>query len=195
MGVASRPKGGGIVSPLTLTRILMLFGSLSLLSIGGGNTIVSQMHVQAVHNYDWMSDRQFADLFAIAQSAPGPSILIVTLIGYRAGMIQGGLAGGILGAILATVAMVLPAALLVFWVSHFWQKAAKSNWRQAVEKGFAPLTVGLILATAYTVSQSADHGIRGYAMTAAATLIFATTRLNPLWLVAVGGFIGWMGWV
>lgn len=183
------------MNELTLGRVVMLFGSLSLLSIGGGNTIVSQMHAQSVHGYGWMTDRQFADLFAIAQSAPGPSILIVTLIGYRAGMLQGGVAGGIVGAVLATVAMVMPAALLVFWVSHFWQKAAKSNWRQAVEKGFAPLTVGLILATAYTVSESADHGIRGYILTVAATLIFATTRLNPLWLVAVGGFIGWMGWI
>lgn len=182
------------MSPQTLTHLLILFGSLSLLSIGGGNSIIPDMHLQTVRDYHWMTDRQFADVFAIAQSAPGPSVLIVTLIGYKAGL-AGGIGWGIFGAVVATIAMILPAAVLVFWVAQFWQKAEKSAWRHAVERGFAPLAVGLILATAFIVSRTADHGKMAVALTLVCTLIFATTKINPLVIVAIGGFLGWMGWV
>lgn len=182
------------MKPSTLFHLLWLFGSLSVLSIGGGNSIIPEMHLEAVKGYEWMTDQQFVDLFAIAQSAPGPSILIVTLIGYKAGL-SGGIVWAIAGAVIATIAMILPAGILVFWVSRFWQKASEMNWRKAVERGFAPLAVGLILATAYIVSRAADHGKVAIAMTFAATLIFATTKINPLYIVAIGAFVGWMGWV
>lgn len=182
------------MSPKTLIHILWLFGSLSILSIGGGNSIIPEMHLQAVKGYDWMTNRQFTDIFAIAQSAPGPSVLIVTLIGYKAGL-PGGIGWAIFGAVAATIAMILPAAILVYWVARFWQKAEQSKWRRAVERGFAPLAVGLILATAFIVSKTADHGRMAIALSMVCTLIFATTKINPLYIVAIGGAIGWMGWV
>ena len=112
------------MSARTLIQILTLFSSLSILSIGGGNSVLPEMHLKAVHEYHWLSDSQFADLFAISQAAPGPSILIVTLIGYKA--------AGVTGAILATIAMMIPAGILVYLVSFFWQRAEKSPVRHAV---------------------------------------------------------------
>ena len=73
----------------TLLQIVTLFSSLSLLSIGGGNTVLPEMHLKAVQDYGWLNNQQFADVFAISQSAPGPSILIVTLIGYKAAGVLG----------------------------------------------------------------------------------------------------------
>ncbi|MFZ4597622.1 MAG: chromate transporter [Terrimicrobiaceae bacterium] len=168
-------------------HILILFSSLSLLSIGGGNSVIPEMHHKAVANYGWMTDKQFADIFAISQSAPGPSILIVTLVGYKA--------AGIAGAILATVAMMLPAGALVYLVTCFWQKAEKSPIRHAIEKGFAPLTVALVLASGYVMSKAADHDWRGFLLTGICTVICTVTKINPLIIVGAAGFIGWMGWV
>src|ERR1700694_386675 len=139
----------------TYLQLTMLFSSLSLLSIGGGNAILPEMHLRAVRGYHWLTDSQFADIFSISQAAPGPSILIVALVGYAAGLSVAGLAGGIIGGVIAMVAMIIPAALLVYLITRFWQKAEKSRIRYAVEKGFAPLTVGLILATALVMSRAA----------------------------------------
>lgn len=171
----------------TLTQILLLFSSLSILSIGGGNTVLPEMHRKTVESYHWLSDKQFADVFALSQAAPGPSILIVTILGYKA--------AGVTGAILATIAMMLPAAMLVYLVSRVWEKAKDSPFRKAVEKGLAPLTVGLILASGWVMSQAADHDWRAYILTGVCTAIFATTKTNPLILVAAAGLIGWLGWV
>ncbi len=70
----------------TYLSLMGLFGSLSLLSIGGGNTVLPEMHLRAVSGYHWLTNSQFADIFSISQAAPGPSILIVALVGYAAGL-------------------------------------------------------------------------------------------------------------
>lgn len=180
------------MSPKTVLQILSLFGTLSILSIGGGNTVLPEMQLQAVKQYGWLEPRQFADLFAISQAAPGPSILIVTLLGYQAG---GEGLWGIAGAILATLAMIVPAGLLVYFTARFWNSAKDAPWRKAVERGFAPLTVGLVLASGVVVAKSADHGYREWALTAVATVIFTCTKTNPLIVVGLAGLVGWLGWV
>ncbi len=177
----------------TYIQLIGLFGMLSLLSIGGGNVVLPEMHINAVNGRHWLTDNQFADLFSISQTAPGPSILIVGMVGYAAGLPVGGVLGGIIGGVVATIAMVFPAASLVYAITLFWQKAGESKWRIAVEKGFAPLTVGLILASSLVMSRAADHDWRAYLLTALCTLIFVRTRLNPLLVVAVAGVIGYFG--
>ena len=114
--VVGLAKQGDTVSPATALQICLLFGGASLLSIGGGNSVVPEIELQAVGTYHWLTQAQFADLFALAQAAPGPSILIVTLVGYSA--------AGVMGALLATVAMVLPAGVLVFVFARLWGEGA-----------------------------------------------------------------------
>ena len=109
------------------------------------------------------------------------------MIGYKA--------AGITGALLATIAMMIPAGILVYLVSRVWERAKDSPARKAIEKGFAPLTVGLILASAWTMSKAADHDWRAFLLTGICTASFSTTKINPLIIVAVAGFIGWLGWV
>jgi chromate transporter len=171
----------------TALRLCLVFGTASLLSIGGGNSVVPEIQLQAVHTYQWLTADQFADVFAISQVAPGPSILIVTLIGYRA--------AGIAGAILATVAMMAPAGLLVWLLARSWTRPRFAAFRHAFEHGLAPIAVGLVLASGVVVARSADSDPAQYLVTAAATLIFCFTRLSPLYVVGAAGLAGWLGWV
>ena len=101
--------------------------------------------------------------------------------------------GAIVGGLIATAAMLLPAASLMYVVTLFWQKAQKSKWRIAVEKGFAPLTVGLIMATSLVMSRAADHDWRAYLLTAICTVIFIRTKANPLIVVFAAGVLGYFG--
>ena len=103
--------------------------------------------------------------------------------------------GGLAGGILATVTMIVPAATMMYLVTVSWQRAQKSKLRHAVENGFAPLTVGLILATSLVMSRAADHDWRAYLMTAAATVIFVRTGVNPLIVVAAAAVLGYLGFV
>jgi chromate transporter len=177
---------GTAVSPSVALQICLLFGSASLLSIGGGNSVVPEIELQAVA-YHWLNSAQFADLFAIAQAAPGPSILIVTLVGYSA--------AGVLGAILATIAMVLPAGVLVFICARSWQRAGTAPWRIAFEHGMAPIAVGLVAASGIIIARGVDHSLLQFVLTTLATVIFCTTKLSPIVVVAAAGFVGWLGLV
>ena len=184
MGLAAQ---GIAVNATTALQICLLFGSASLMSIGGGNSVVPEIELQAVGSYHWLTQAQFADLFALVQAAPGPSILLVTLVGYAA--------AGVLGAVLATVAMVVPAGVVVFVFVRVWGKLGTSPWRAAFEHGLAPIAVGLIAASGIIVAQAADHSPAQYALTALATLVFCATKVSPIIVVGLAGLVGWLGLV
>ena len=67
-----------------LLQVIGQFLSLSLFSLGGGNTLLAEYHHLAVDRFCWLTPRQFADLYALAEAAPGPSSMIVGLLGLGA---------------------------------------------------------------------------------------------------------------
>ncbi len=181
-------RGGGrdvVVNDDALVRLTILFGSLSLVSFGGGNTVLPAMHHEAVEARHWLTDRQFADLFALAQAAPGPSSLIVSLIGFAA--------AGITGTVVATLAMLLPSGALVYAACRGWERLRESPWRPAIQHGLAPVTVGLVFASALTVTRAADHHAAAYVVTAAATALLAWTEISPLIVMAGAAALGLLG--
>ena len=60
-----------------LTALAGYFALLSLFAVGGANAAIPEMHRISVDVMRWMTDRQFADMFAIAQVSPGPNVIIV----------------------------------------------------------------------------------------------------------------------
>lgn len=182
MGLAA---GDRLVNLLLAWHICMVFGAASLLSFGGGNAIVPQLQLQTVVEYGWLTAGQFADNFAIAQVAPGPSVLLVTLLGYQA--------AGLAGALLATVAMILPAAIVVAVVSRVWSIGEHSRWHLAVEHGLAPIAIGLIAASGLVIAQGINSGPVFWVISTAATFLLSLTKLNPAFVVLGGGLFA-MTW-
>jgi chromate transport protein ChrA len=84
---------------------------------------------------------------------------------------------------------------VVYLVTLFWQHAEKSPLRHAIEKGVAPLTVGLILASAYIMGKSIDYDRGALLLTSLCALIFIFTRTNPLIIVALARTdrFSWLG--
>src|SRR5258706_14589458 len=87
-----------------ILTLVWTFGLMSLFAVGGANAAIPEMHRIAVDVQHWMTDKQFADAFAISQMSPGPNVLIVTLIGYTV--------AGVAGALVVTLPMGVPPALL-----------------------------------------------------------------------------------
>jgi chromate transporter len=175
------------IDGLTLLVLAGHFGLLSLFAIGGGNTAIPEMHRQAVEVAHWMTERQFADLFAISQAAPGPNFLISTLIGYQV--------AGAAGALVATFGMCGPSSVLAYFVSGTWERFKDARWRIAIQNGLIPISVGLIGATGLVLAQAADHNWLAYAVTAATAAITYATRLSPLWLFIAAGLLGLGGFI
>jgi len=68
----------------TLLALVVVFVPLSLLSIGGGASLLADMEHQSVTVHGWTTPREFADLFAISRVAPGPGTMLAALIGWKA---------------------------------------------------------------------------------------------------------------
>jgi chromate transporter len=168
-----------------LIPLLGYFALLSLFAVGGANAAIPEMHRIAVEVMQWMSDRQFADSFAIAQVSPGPNVIIVTLIGYHV--------AGLAGAAVATTAMCGPTCILAFLVTRTWDRFKGARWRMAIQSGLVPVSLGLIAASAFVLARSADHNIYAGILTAATAAVGFATRINPLWLFAAGGLFGLIG--
>jgi chromate transporter len=163
------------------------FAMLSLFAVGGANAALPEMHRLAVEVMHWMTDRQFADMFAIAQVTPGPNVIIVTLIGYHV--------AGLPGALVSTLAMCGPTCAFAFFVGRAWDRFKDAPWRIAIQAGMVPVSIGLIGASAVVVAQAAAQSAVAVALTAVAALTSYTIRLNPLWIFALAALLGLSGLV
>ncbi|TFW00443.1 chromate transporter [Oxalobacteraceae bacterium OM1] len=173
--------------PRPLTEIAIYFATLSLMAIGGANVLIPDMHRQLVEVSGWMSSKEFATLVALSQAAPGPNVLIVSLLGWKVAGIPGGL--------VATAAMCLPTTLLTYGFTRVWDRYREARWRTAVQAGLASVTVGLILASGYVLTRAADHNWGGYALTAGTVFIMLRTRIHPFWMLGVAAVLGIFGLV
>ena len=158
------------------------FVLLSFLAVGGVNPVAPEIHRQMVEVSHWMTDREFAEMFAVAQAAPGPNLVIATVIGWR-------VAGG-WGALVATLAMTTPPAVMIYYVSGFWRRVQGQPWRAWVQAGIAPVVIGLIGASGYLLAKGADADWRGAAMTALSAAVIWRTKFNPLWVLGAGAALG-----
>ena len=169
----------------TLWTLVINFAVISLFAIGGANAAVPEMHRLSVVVMHWMTDKQFGDMFALAQMAPGPNVLIVTLIGYHV--------AGVTGGIVATIGMCGPACVFAFWFARIWDRFKGANWRSVIEAALAPLSLGLVAASAYVVTRSAGNSLGAIGVTAVTAAVALATRINPLWFFAAAGFLGLAG--
>lgn len=170
-----------------LVTLAVRFAVLSLVAVGGITSVLPEVHRVVVDVHHWLTDAEFTDLFAIARAAPGPNMLLVTLIGWQV--------AGLPGALVATAAMCAPGCVLSYFVARLWQRFRGAPWRRAVEVGLAPITVGLILATGWLLTRGAPAGWTASGITAGTAALVLWTRVNPVWLFVAAGVLGFAGLV
>ncbi len=96
--------------------------SLSLLSIGGAITTAPDMHRFLVVQQHWLSDAQFTTSLAIAQSAPGPNVLFIALLGWNVGVNAGGPLTGLLGVFVTMLGILIPSTTLTYAAAQWGQR-------------------------------------------------------------------------
>lgn len=164
-----------------LWSLLGVFAPLSLTTIGGGQSVLSEIHRQVVLQHGWVDEQAFVTLFALSRLAPGPGSLLVTLIGWTV--------GGWAGALVASVAIFVPSSLLLYGLARLWARHRGARWQRAIEQGLAPIAAGLILAASVTVLQAAPGGWLAWVVAGGSTALLALTRMSPFLLLGVGAAV------
>lgn len=158
------------------------FAQLAFIAFGGASALLPELHRVAVVQHQWISATTFTQLFAIAQAAPGPNVLVITLIGWEV--------AGLPGALVSTLGMCLPMSVVIFFLFGHWQQFRHARWRQAIQLGVAPLAVGLVLSSGSLIALSGSPDFPGLLLTLFTVILSLRTRLHPLWLIAGGAVYG-----
>lgn len=168
-----------------LVALAVIFTQLSLLAFGGGNTILPDMHRQVVDVHHWMTSQQFTSLFALAQAAPGPNLMIVPLVGWHV--------AGPLGLLTSSLAMFGPSSVVTCVVLHVWERFREHRLRSIIQVGLVPVTAGLVVASAVVITKTLAYSWPLVLIALASATLMLTTRLHPVVLLAAGALIGLTG--
>jgi len=170
-------------APFALTAHLAL---LSSISFGGFPTVLPDVRDFVVATHGWVTDQEFANFFALAQSIPGPNmILMMSFVGWKV--------WGFPGALASAFATFGPPCAIYFASYRLWDRFRDAPWQRIVRLGLVPVTMGLVIASGMVMARAADTGWQAAAMTTGAAAITLATRLNPMWLLLAGGALGGLG--
>jgi len=165
-----------------LPALVRVFAYLSLLTVGGGMAAFPEMKILTVEVHKWLTFSQLIHLYSVGQMAPGPNMMMIVSIGEWA--------GGFLGALVTLVAFFGPTALLAFVVARFWKRLEKWPWRNSIQQGLAPVSIGLLLAGCFTMAKGAITGLETAAIAVGVLLMLLQYKINPALLVLAGAIIG-----
>lgn len=176
-------------------ELLWAFLKVGCFSFGGYAAIPIVRDTVLTHG--WMDEATFADLIAVSESTPGP--IMVNMATY-----VGSQQGGFFGAVLSTLAVVLPAFVIVLLVMKVLKTALKKQGVQAAVGGIKPTAVGLIFATGvymalkniFLAFPSASVDFKALGLTAVLAFIyfgakkFLKNGLSPIILIVISGVLG-----
>ena len=167
---------------LVLMTLALVFTQLSVLAFGGGNAILPEMQHQVVNIHHWMSAEQFSSLFAMAQAAPGPNMMIVPLIGWHV--------AGPAGLLVTSIAKFGPSSIITVYALKFWQRFKDHPFRSRFEQALKPITVGLVLVSAWIIAHASAQNTILVMIVILTTLLGLFKRIHPLWVMLLGAGLG-----
>ena len=157
---------------LGLLFLAVSFATTALVSFGGILVMVPEIHRISVDVYHWASDAEFASAFAVSQMAPGPNIMLMSLIGWRA--------FGVPGLLVATLAVILPPGIMAVIAGRMELRFSKSAVFNLVRMSLPPIVIGLMMASALITAKIAVDDWIGVFIAAGVAIFVALTKQNPL---------------
>ena len=174
------------IGPAELMAIFLHFLLLSLLAVGGAISTAPDMQRFIVGERHWLDDAQFTASVALAQAAPGPNVLFVAVIGWNV--------GGLAGVAATMLGSLLPSTTLALTATRWGAQRRTSIGIRAFTSGMAPLTIGLLLATGWILTEPARLHVGAIALVLGTVVFMLRTRWSPMWAIAVGAVVGALGW-
>ena len=172
---------------IDLTSLFFHFLALWFVAVGGPSAILPDIHRYVVDVHHWITSKEFAELYTLAQVAPGPNAMFVTLIGWHV--------AGLPGVAATTLPLLVPASTLTLFVGHLNERYPHARLSSAIRRGLAPITIGLMFASATILMRAVNHDWRGYLITLLTVTVVLLKPWNPLWLLAAGALAGIFGLV
>ena len=178
---------------MILLKLFVDFFKVSCFTFGGAYGAIALIRDMVLQN-GWLSEAEIAYMIAVSESTPGPIMVnMATYIGSDQ--------AGFLGSLVATVAVVLPAYLVILLVMGILKNTIRNPWVQAALRGLKPCVVGIVLATGLGMVirncfYARGSDLRAAVITVALILILllyqrlSKKKLSPIALICVSAVLG-----
>jgi chromate transporter len=181
-GTSACAMATGLDWPL-LAQLGAFFAKAGAFVFGSGLAIVPFLYGGVVHDYRWLSERQFVDAVAVAMITPGPVVITVGFIGY--------LIAGLPGAVVAALGTFLPCYLFTILPAPYFKKYGKRPALAAFVDGVTAAAIGAITGAVIVIAQrSIVDLITASIAFVAIVLLWKVNKLPEPLLVALAGIIG-----
>ena len=132
-----------------LVAIGVFFSKLAVVSFGGAYALMAYMAQQAVETHGWLTAPEMVDGLGLAETTPGPLILVTQFVGFLAGFRQAApfsaLTGGVLGAAMTTWVTFVPSMLWIFAGAPFIEQLRGNRRLTGALAAITAAVVGVIL--------------------------------------------------
>lgn len=179
---AALPMIAVSASATTSSSLFVFFFKTGCAVFGSGLVIVPFLRAYVVHDYAWLTDRQFRDAVAIGLMSPGPVVITATFVGF--------IVDGLKGAAAATLGMFAPAVLFTLVATPMFRRHGTSPVVRGFVRGVTSAVVGVLAGTVPLVASTAIVDVLTAAIGLSAIVLLAWRRLPEPLVIAGGAIVG-----
>jgi chromate transporter len=176
--------GTPAATSFSLGGLAWVFFKIGLLMYGSGYVLFAFLHADLVERRGWITEQQLIDAIAVGQMTPGPLSTSATFIGY--------ILDGVPGALIATFALYLPAFVFVGLSNPLIPRVRRSPWAGSFLDGVNAAALGLMAAVTWELARAAYIDLFTILIGLVAAVLLFRYKLNSVWLVLFGAFMGLM---
>ncbi len=171
---------------MTYVYLFISFFKIGLFGFGGGYAILSLIQHE-IEQYGWMGQQEFVDMVAISQMTPGPiGINAATYVGYT-------VTGSVWGSALATFALILPSLIIMLLLCRIYVRLRDNVYVAGTLRGLRYVVIGLIASAALLLMNGETFiDMWSYILFAGVFIGTLVFKLNPILLIVLSGFAGWL---
>jgi chromate transporter len=128
------------------SQIALFFSKLAVVTFGGAYAVLAYMAQQAVESFHWLKAPEMVDGLGLAETTPGPLILVTEFVGYLAGYrLAGGVWGGIAGAVITLWVTFVPCFLWIMTGAPYVERLQTMPKLSGALAAITAAVVGVIL--------------------------------------------------
>ncbi|MBQ5801143.1 MAG: chromate transporter, partial [Clostridia bacterium] len=171
-----------------LLKLFLTFFKIGLFTFGGGYAMIANVRESVVEKNGWLSEDEFMEIIAIAESTPGPiAINMATFVGYKK--------AGVLGSAFATLGVVLPSLVIIFSISLFLDAFMKNKIVAYAFSGIKCAVAFLILKAGFGMFKKLEKKplpiiVFSLVLALMIFLELISKSVSTVALIALGGIIG-----
>lgn len=166
-----------------LFKIFFIFFRIGALTIGGGYAMIPVIHKELVDREKIVTEDEFLDYIAVAQSIPGIiAVNVSTFIGYKL--------HGLLGAMIICLAVVLPSFLIIIGLANVLMLYRDSAFIVKSFAGIRPAVIGIMIFSVYKLGKPLDKNVFSIGILSVTIIAILVLNIHPIIALIVSGMIG-----